>query len=166
MTKSQRLDLLVHVLSCPICLDYIKESQVSKMCMHRFCKDCIQKSLRKSGAICPFCRIKIPTRRHLRDDEKFDQIIQIVKKHLYPVESKNQKFHMEAKSNIQYIRDYITDTLLPTNDIWAPFIFLFFAQGEDHQLIQIDDESLTLKQIAQIYPDTDGAIILFISPQL
>src|SRR3546814_612121 len=46
-------------------------------CMHRFCSECIQKSLRLTRTQCPSCRIHVPSRRNLRNDEAFDSLIAV-----------------------------------------------------------------------------------------
>ncbi|CAN0099806.1 unnamed protein product, partial [Phaeothamnion confervicola] len=52
-------------LTCPICLDVLKDTHVVKECMHRFCGVCITKALRE-GHFCPACRVHVSTRRSLR----------------------------------------------------------------------------------------------------
>lgn len=63
-------------LTCPICLGIIRQTTVVMECLHRFCRDCIQKSLRLTNKECPSCRIHIPSKRSLRDDLNFDALIQ------------------------------------------------------------------------------------------
>lgn len=62
-------------LTCPICLGIIRETTVVMECLHRFCRECIQKSLRVTNKECPSCRIHIPSKRSLRDDPNFDALI-------------------------------------------------------------------------------------------
>jgi len=64
-------------LSCPICFRVMRETVVVKQCLHRFCSQCIQKSLRVARKECPICRIPIASRRFLRSDNDFDKLITI-----------------------------------------------------------------------------------------
>ncbi|KAK7400603.1 hypothetical protein VNO78_11813 [Psophocarpus tetragonolobus] len=62
-------------LHCPICLGIIRKTAVMMECMHRFCRKCIEKSLRLSNNECPVCRVHCPSRRFLRDDPNYDALI-------------------------------------------------------------------------------------------
>lgn len=62
-------------LSCPICLDLLDHTTVTKECLHRFCADCIAQSLRSGNKECPTCRKKLVSRRSLRPDPNFDGLI-------------------------------------------------------------------------------------------
>ena len=74
------LDLLNAELRCPICLRLMRDPMATE-CLHRFCKDCIEKTIRsQSQKQCPSCRKPIATRRSLRPDPNITQLI----KRLYP----------------------------------------------------------------------------------
>ena len=60
---------------CPICLEYVKKTQIVMECLHRFCGKCIEKCLRLGKKECPSCRIHIPSRRSLRPDTNFDNLL-------------------------------------------------------------------------------------------
>ena len=60
---------------CPICLDALTDTRTNPECLHRFCGDCIIESLRRCNHECPSCRIHIPTKRTLRKDTQFDNIV-------------------------------------------------------------------------------------------
>ena len=62
------------LLSCPICLGVIQIATLGP-CTHRFCKECIETSLRNTKNECPLCRVHIATKRAMRDDVNFDRII-------------------------------------------------------------------------------------------
>ena len=53
-------------------------THMDPQCMHRFCEECITRSLRLLNKECPTCRHVCPTRRSLREDTNFDQIISII----------------------------------------------------------------------------------------
>lgn len=63
-------------LTCPVCLGTMRNTMIVMECLHRFCGECIQKSLRIGRKECPSCRIHVPSRRSLRQDTNFDAIIQ------------------------------------------------------------------------------------------
>lgn len=62
-------------LTCPICLDLLKNTMTTKECLHRFCYECINTALRSGNKECPTCRKKLVSKRSLRPDPNFDQLI-------------------------------------------------------------------------------------------
>lgn len=62
---------------CPICLESQSEPYVVPDCLHRFCKECIETSLRKCKNECPQCRIFVSTRRGLRPDKKYEVFVSL-----------------------------------------------------------------------------------------
>ena len=60
---------------CPICLEPCTATRTNPECLHRFCGDCINESLKRCNNECPSCRVHIPTKRTLREDKKFDHIV-------------------------------------------------------------------------------------------
>lgn len=62
-------------LMCPICLDMLKNTMTTKECLHRFCQDCIITALRNGNKECPTCRKKLISKRSLRPDPNFDELI-------------------------------------------------------------------------------------------
>jgi len=73
--KTLSTKVLDSELRCPICLMYLKNTHIVMLCLHRFCGDCIQKSIRIGKKECPSCRIHIPSRRSLRPDPNFDALL-------------------------------------------------------------------------------------------
>lgn len=67
-------------IKCPVCLDVITGATIVRECLHRFCSGCIETALRQSHLECPCCRTHLPSRRSLRKDPLFDEII----RSLYP----------------------------------------------------------------------------------
>ena len=67
--------VLTDLLTCPICLDVLENTMVTKNCLHRFCSVCITTALRQSNQECPTCRKKLVSRRCLRPDPNFDSLI-------------------------------------------------------------------------------------------
>ena len=79
----KRIDDLLQAIKplreCPICLDYLKGTHSTPECLHRFCEGCIKASLRKCKHECPSCRARIPTKRYLRPDKKYDDVVSVVR---------------------------------------------------------------------------------------
>ncbi|KAH9554904.1 hypothetical protein CY35_08G086900 [Sphagnum magellanicum] len=67
-------------MQCPICLGIIRKTRTVMECLHRFCRECIDKSMRLGNNECPACRAHCASRRSLRDDPKFDNLVAV----LYP----------------------------------------------------------------------------------
>jgi len=62
--------------TCPICLGIMRDTMTVMECLHRFCRECIEMSIRMGRKQCPSCRVKVPTKRSLRRDISFDSLIQ------------------------------------------------------------------------------------------
>jgi len=62
-------------LTCPICLDMLTQTMTTKECLHRFCAECIITALRSGNKECPTCRKKLVSKRSLRHDPNFDQLV-------------------------------------------------------------------------------------------
>lgn len=60
---------------CPICLDTLRNTRITKSCFHRFCKDCIITALRLGNKECPVCRRKLISKRSLDPDPQLDELI-------------------------------------------------------------------------------------------
>lgn len=77
-------DIIQQELKCPICLGTIQGTSTVTACLHRFCSDCLHKSLRgnlngsKQNHDCPSCRFKLPSKRSTRPDGDFDDIIRVL----------------------------------------------------------------------------------------
>lgn len=69
-------------IKCSICLDVLKQTMVTKECLHRFCYHCITDALRKGNKECPLCRERLPSKRSMHRDLNFDFLISKV----YPIE--------------------------------------------------------------------------------
>eukprot|EP00521_Asterionellopsis_glacialis_P007349 CAMPEP_0195284470 /NCGR_PEP_ID=MMETSP0707-20130614/2654_1 /TAXON_ID=33640 /ORGANISM="Asterionellopsis glacialis, Strain CCMP134" /LENGTH=511 /DNA_ID=CAMNT_0040343819 /DNA_START=115 /DNA_END=1650 /DNA_ORIENTATION=- len=98
------LKLLGNEFQCPICLGYMKQTSIVMECLHRFCRDCIQKCLRLGKKQCPSCRIHIPSRRSLRPDPKFDLLIQHICGDLDSLEQQEEK-EIEHLNRTKYMNN-------------------------------------------------------------
>ncbi|GMG98571.1 hypothetical protein Nepgr_000411 [Nepenthes gracilis] len=89
-------------VQCPICLGIIKKTRTMMECMHRFCRECIDKSMRLGNNECPACRTHCPSRRSLRDDPRFDAMIASLFPDIGTYEEEELAFHEEEKErNLQ-----------------------------------------------------------------
>lgn len=84
ITDSASVSLRVRKLNadftCPICLGIIRDATTVMECLHRFCQECIEMSIRMGRKQCPSCRTRVPTKRNLRRDVAFDALI----RQIYP----------------------------------------------------------------------------------
>lgn len=65
---------LYREIVCPICLDILNQTRAAPDCLHRFCKRCLDKAVKKE---CPVCRKKLPSQMNkFREDPKFDRLIE------------------------------------------------------------------------------------------
>uniref|UniRef100_A0A7E4VGA6 RING-type E3 ubiquitin transferase n=1 Tax=Panagrellus redivivus TaxID=6233 RepID=A0A7E4VGA6_PANRE len=69
---------LSNELDCPVCLDLLNKTTVTKTCLHRFCSDCIVSALQHANKECPTCRTKLISKRGTRADNNFDRLIKTV----------------------------------------------------------------------------------------
>ena len=74
-TVSLPLGQFTKELQCPICLQLLTHTLTSMECLHRFCSECVNSSLRIGKKECPVCRSSCATRRSLRPDQTFDELI-------------------------------------------------------------------------------------------
>jgi E3 ubiquitin-protein ligase RNF1/2 len=77
-------DIVAEELKCPICWGTIDHTFTVTTCLHRFCSECLQRSLRvelsgqKNSHDCPACRAKMASRRDARQDQPFDDLIYLM----------------------------------------------------------------------------------------
>ncbi|CAF1067902.1 unnamed protein product [Adineta ricciae] len=81
-------------LTCPICLDLLRNTRTTKECLHRFCCDCIETALRSGNKECPTCRKKLISKRCLRRDQNIDALIS----KLFPVRNDNDELILTNRS--------------------------------------------------------------------
>ncbi|KAI4322699.1 hypothetical protein L6164_022369 [Bauhinia variegata] len=84
-------------VQCPICLGIIKKTRTVMECLHRFCRECIDKSMRLGNNECPACRTHCASRRSLRDDPNYDALIAA----LYPDIEKYEEEELEFREEEQ-----------------------------------------------------------------
>jgi hypothetical protein len=132
LDPNHRLRLPVKVLHpdfrCPICCGYLKKTTTVMECMHRFCEECIETSIRLAKKECPTCRIRIPSRRSLRSDKRFDKLIECI---LGDAEEQDQKEAQEIELfNQGNLMGYRTMQARQRNRITPPALTKRDAKGD------------------------------------
>ncbi|KFK36014.1 ubiquitin-protein ligase rnf1 2 [Arabis alpina] len=98
-------------VQCPICLGIIKKTRTVMECLHRFCRECIDKSMRLGNNECPACRKHCASRRSLRDDPKFDALIAALFTNIDSYEEEELAFHEDEKARNKQIQASIAQIL-------------------------------------------------------
>ncbi|KAJ7947005.1 E3 ubiquitin-protein ligase ring1a-like protein [Quillaja saponaria] len=98
-------------VQCPICLGIIRKTRTVMECLHRFCRECIDKSMRLGNNECPACRTHCASRRSLRDDPNYDALIAALYPDIDKYEEEELAFHEEEKARNNQIQASIAQTL-------------------------------------------------------
>ncbi|KAE9456094.1 hypothetical protein C3L33_12006, partial [Rhododendron williamsianum] len=113
-------------VQCPICLGIylevsekkreqnrriIKKTRTVMECLHRFCRECIDKSMRLGNNECPACRKHCASRRSLRDDQRFDNLTEVLYEDIEKYEEEELAFHEEEKTRNKQIQASIAQVL-------------------------------------------------------
>ncbi|KAL9454236.1 hypothetical protein AB3S75_009768 [Citrus x aurantiifolia] len=91
-------------VQCPICLGIIKKTRTVMECLHRFCRECIDKSMRLGNNECPACRTHCASRRSLRDDPNYDALISALYPDIDKYEEEELAFHEEERTRNKQIQ--------------------------------------------------------------
>ncbi|KAK9064256.1 hypothetical protein SSX86_015636 [Deinandra increscens subsp. villosa] len=97
-------------VQCPICLGVIRKTRKVMECLHRFCRECIDKSMRMGNNECPACRAHCASRRSLRDDPNFDALIALLYPDIDKHEAEELAFADEEKARNKQIQAAIAQT--------------------------------------------------------
>ncbi|KAE9607220.1 putative aminoacyltransferase, E1 ubiquitin-activating enzyme [Lupinus albus] len=97
-------------VQCPICLGIIRKTRTVMECLHRFCRECIDKSMRLGNNECPACRTHCASRRSLRDDPNFDTLIAALYPDIDKYEEEELALHEDEKTQNKLIQDSIART--------------------------------------------------------
>ncbi|KAK8657295.1 hypothetical protein V6N13_035545 [Hibiscus sabdariffa] len=96
-------------VQCPICLGIIKKTRTVMECLHRFCRECIDKSMRLGNNECPACRTHCASRRSLRDDPNYDAFIAALYPDIDKYEEQELAFHEEERTRNKQIQASIAE---------------------------------------------------------
>uniref|UniRef100_A0A7I4F7D9 RING-type domain-containing protein n=2 Tax=Physcomitrium patens TaxID=3218 RepID=A0A7I4F7D9_PHYPA len=97
-------------MQCPICLGIIRKTRTVMECLHRFCRECIDKSMRLGNNECPACRTHCASRRSLRDDPNFDALVAAIYPDLDEYEEEELAFFEDEALMNRQIQANIADT--------------------------------------------------------
>ncbi|KAM0072554.1 putative transcription factor C2H2 family [Helianthus debilis subsp. tardiflorus] len=97
-------------VQCPICLGIIRKTRKVMECLHRFCRECIDKSMRLGNNECPACRAHCASRRSLRDDPNFDALIALLYPDIDKYEAEESAFSNDEKARNKQIQASIAQT--------------------------------------------------------
>ncbi|CAO1944756.1 unnamed protein product [Urochloa humidicola] len=97
-------------VQCPICLGIIRKTRTVMECLHRFCRDCIDKSMRLGNNECPACRTHCASRRSLRDDPNYDTLIAALYPDIDKYEEEELAFSEQEKTRNRKIQETIEET--------------------------------------------------------
>ncbi|GAB5363410.1 hypothetical protein AAMO2058_000880500 [Amorphochlora amoebiformis] len=161
-TSSREISLRVRKLNadftCPICLGIMRETMTVMECLHRFCKDCIELSIRMGRKQCPSCRTKVPSRRNLRRDVAFDSLILQV----YPdIDKATEEQELETKRVIQgHNHKAYADSVrhgTKVQDVRRKTRVALGSQpeGEHERMVQVESKREELIWFS-MYPDTEA----------
>ncbi|KAL5575380.1 hypothetical protein UlMin_017079 [Ulmus minor] len=98
-------------VQCPICLGIIRKTRTVMECLHRFCRECIDKSMRLGNNECPACRTHCASRRSLRDDPNYDNLIAALYPNIDEYEKEELAFQEEEKDRNKQIQANIAQTM-------------------------------------------------------
>ncbi|XP_010475005.1 PREDICTED: putative E3 ubiquitin-protein ligase RING1b [Camelina sativa] len=91
-------------VQCSICLGIIRKTRTVMECLHRFCQECIDKSMRLGNNECPTCRKHCASRRSLRDDPNFDAFIATLFKDIDKYEEEELAFSQDDETRNKQIQ--------------------------------------------------------------
>ncbi|TVU20032.1 hypothetical protein EJB05_36219 [Eragrostis curvula] len=97
-------------VQCPICLGIIRKTRTVMECLHRFCRDCIDKSMRLGNNECPACRAHCASRRSLRDDPNYDALILALYPDVDKYEEEELAISEEERTRNKKIQESIAET--------------------------------------------------------
>lgn len=107
--SNESLDFLfADEIKCPICLEILDKTWTVSACLHRFCCECLHKSLRqelgsqRATHECPLCRVKLASRRSSKPDPNFDKIIAILT-------DGNLNTDLKRFDSVRYVKKYNAD---------------------------------------------------------
>ncbi|XP_077220512.1 putative E3 ubiquitin-protein ligase RING1a isoform X2 [Tasmannia lanceolata] len=89
----------------------IRKTRTVMDCLHRFCRECIDKSMRLGNNECPACRTHCASRRSLRDDPNYDALIAALYPDIDNYEEEELAFYEEEKTRNKQVQATIAQTL-------------------------------------------------------
>ncbi|AQK66918.1 Putative E3 ubiquitin-protein ligase RING1a, partial [Zea mays] len=94
----------------------IRKTRTVMECLHRFCRDCIDKSMRLGNNECPACRTHCASRRSLRDDPNYDALIAALYPDIDKYEEEEFAFSEQERIQNKKIQETIEETFRRQSD--------------------------------------------------
>ncbi|KAH9626665.1 hypothetical protein KSS87_014580, partial [Heliosperma pusillum] len=88
----------------------IRKTRTVMECLHRFCRECIDKSMRLGNNECPACRTHCASRRSLRDDPNYDALIAAIYPDIDQYEEEELSYQEDEKARNMQIQAAIAQT--------------------------------------------------------
>uniref|UniRef100_A0A803LQ15 RING-type domain-containing protein n=1 Tax=Chenopodium quinoa TaxID=63459 RepID=A0A803LQ15_CHEQI len=88
----------------------IRKTRTVMECLHRFCRECIDKSMRMGNNECPACRKHCASRRSLRDDPNYDALIAALYPDIDRYEEEELAFQEDERVRNKQIQAAIAQT--------------------------------------------------------
>ncbi|TVU46432.1 hypothetical protein EJB05_05969 [Eragrostis curvula] len=104
-------------VQCPICLGIIRKTRTVMECLHRFCRECIDKSMRLGNNECPACRTHCASRRSLRDDPNYDALISALYPDIDKYEEEELAFNEEENDRNKQIQASIAEAFRKQSEV-------------------------------------------------
>ncbi|CAL4934430.1 unnamed protein product [Urochloa decumbens] len=104
-------------VQCPICLGIIRKTRTVMGCLHRFCRECIDKSMRLGNNECPQCRAHCASRRSLRDDPNYDALIAAIYPDIDKYEEEELAFNEEDNYRNKQIQASIAEAFRKQSEV-------------------------------------------------
>ncbi|ONM05041.1 putative E3 ubiquitin-protein ligase RING1a [Zea mays] len=104
-------------VQCPICLGIIRKTRTVMECLHRFCRECIDKSMRLGNNECPACRTHCASRRSLRDDPNYDALIAALYPDIDKYEEEELAFNEEENDRNKQIQASIAEAFRKQSEV-------------------------------------------------
>ncbi|XP_047090839.1 putative E3 ubiquitin-protein ligase RING1a [Lolium rigidum] len=104
-------------VQCPICLGIIRKTRTVMECLHRFCRECIDKSMRLGNNECPSCRTHCASRRSLRDDPNYDALISALYPDIDKYEEEELAFNDEENDRNKQIQASIAEAFQKQSEV-------------------------------------------------
>ncbi|XP_017434684.1 putative E3 ubiquitin-protein ligase RING1b [Vigna angularis] len=78
------------ILKCGICRGFIQNTMTLMECFHKFCKECIEKSMRLGVNKCPVCDVHVDSQLSLKEDSQYDALVTAIVPHVVKYKKKGE----------------------------------------------------------------------------
>ncbi|KOM31017.1 hypothetical protein LR48_Vigan01g057200, partial [Vigna angularis] len=71
-----------------LCVGFIQNTMTLMECFHKFCKECIEKSMRLGVNKCPVCDVHVDSQLSLKEDSQYDALVTAIVPHVVKYKKK------------------------------------------------------------------------------